>query len=177
MKRAVSPLAAMFIGGLIYVLWRSDNLLVSHWFAMLGAGRLVATLRAAAAPYAHSFPPWVYYSLPQALWLYSGLRAFHLIWGGSHPRALNLWSSTFAAFAFGSELGQRLGLVPGRFDWLDLGLLIAAFLAASFSNFGIITISGRSSDETSLLARSRGILHRAVNARYFGIWQWRRQNR
>jgi hypothetical protein len=170
MKRAAFPLAAVLIGGCIYILWRPDNLVMFHWFAVVGAGGLVATLRDVAASYAHFFPTWFYYSLPQALWFYSGLRAFDIIWGGRHPAALKLWASMFGALAFGSELAQGLGLVPGTFDWLDLGLLVVAFFAAFYSYLSMPIVKGKDSNETSCLARTRSVFRRAVDARNLGIW-------
>lgn len=129
-KRILLSSVALLIGGMIYVLWRSESLLMFSWFRALGIGHVVETLRRNASPYANTFPHWVYFSLPQALWQFSGLLFFYSIWrNASTPHCL-LWAGVFVAIAFGFEIGQFLGVVPGYFETWDLILLIAACLLA-----------------------------------------------
>lgn len=44
-RPAIHVLTPLAIGGLIYVLWRSDSLLMFRWFEALGVAKLVAQLR------------------------------------------------------------------------------------------------------------------------------------
>ena len=121
---------ALLTGGMIYVLWRAETLLMFNWFDMLGIGPTVEMLRKYAAPYSHALPYWVYYSLPQALWLFSGILFFHWIWRKGSVINHMLWTALFATVAFGLELGQYLKIVPGCFAIWDLLLLVAALLSA-----------------------------------------------
>jgi hypothetical protein len=105
------------------------------WFDALGAKSLVMALRAYARPYSSAFPHWVYFSLPQALWFFSGIVAFNCIWGTTSTLLYDrLWILAFVGIAFGFEVGQFLGLVPGHFDILDVVLLVIAFLGALLVN-------------------------------------------
>lgn len=123
-------IAAMTVGGLIYVLWRPDSLIMFSWFAAIGVDQVIADARAWAQPLRDSVPRFVHDSLPQALWLFSGCLAIHSVWRNWRYRGELLWITLVLTLAFGLELGQALGLMGGVFDYLDLALLIVAFLAA-----------------------------------------------
>ena len=131
-QTATSILAtvAMLAGGMIYVLWRSDTLLMFAWFDALGMRPAVGMLREYAALHFQALPHWVVFSLPQALWLFSGILYFQCIWRGANAASSMLWTGAFVAIAFGFELGQLLNLVPGYFDVWDALSLIAAYLLA-----------------------------------------------
>jgi len=136
MSRAIVAILTMFVGGMTYVLWRPESLTMFSWFCQLGTGQFVDSLRAVAAPYANTFPVWFYYSLPEALWLYSGLASFDVIWAGHVGPAAWVWSGILAALALASEIGQSLGLVPGRFDYMDIALLLVACIVGFPSRVG-----------------------------------------
>jgi hypothetical protein len=123
-------IATMFVGGMIYVLWRPDTLIMFSWFKTLGLQNSVEELRRVASPYASIFPSWVIYALPQALWFFSGLVAFHSIWATRSKKIYWIYFSGFVSIAFTTEFGQLLNVVPGHFDVSDvLWLLIAGILA------------------------------------------------
>ena len=121
---------ALLTGGMIYVLWRTETLMMFSWFDKLGIGSTVKMLRNYAAPYSHTLPHWFYYSLPQALWLFSGILFFNCIWHKGSIINYMFWTALFAELAFGWELGQFLKIVPGYFTIWDLLLLVAALLLA-----------------------------------------------
>jgi hypothetical protein len=127
---AVLATMALLIGGMIYVLWRSGPLLMFSWFDAIGLGKLVYALHDFAVPYSHAFPSWVYFSLPEGLWLLSGILYLHCIWRNGSTFGYVLWTSIIVAVAFGYELGQYIHLVPGCFDTLDLIFLAAASVPA-----------------------------------------------
>jgi hypothetical protein len=133
MKNAILGTAGLFVGGMLYVLARTRSLLMFKWFEVLGIGQEVQALRAFGGPYVKSLPQWVYFSLPQALWCFSGLLLFSSIWGFNSanlwPR--RAWILAFSVFAVGLEVGQGLHWVPGRFDIADLMLLIIAICAST----------------------------------------------
>jgi hypothetical protein len=130
MKKGVA-LIAMLLGGMLYITGRSESLRMFAWLGSIGARDEIQDLRSFAAPYIIFLPRWVFYSLPQALWYLSGLLSFDCIWGlGTHARrACRVWSLAFSVIAFGSEIGQYFRWAPGRFDPLDLTLLVASLIA------------------------------------------------
>ena len=130
MKKVLLASVALLIGGMIYVLWRSQSLLMFCWFDTLGIGQLVETLREIASPYSHAFPHWIYFSLPQALWLFSGILFFYYIWRNGSTVSYILWTAVFVTIAFGFELGQFLNVVPGYCEVWDVLSLVVACLSA-----------------------------------------------
>ncbi len=118
----------MVLGGSIYVLWRPSSLVMFGWFSAIGLGQPVEVLRQWVAPFAVHLPSWVYYSLPQALWLLSGCVAIHAIWKDWHLVSAQTWALIVLAIASGGEIGQALHVVPGVYDPTDLVLLVAAFV-------------------------------------------------
>jgi hypothetical protein len=125
MKKGISGALTILAGGLIYVFWRRDSLLMFSWFTALGIAPVVDALRAAAAPVFTVFPSWIYFSLPHGLYLYGGLMCFEALWQGSADLGSRVWPAAFAALTIGAELGQRWSVIPGQFDWVDLGVLLA----------------------------------------------------
>jgi len=127
--RKTTAAIAMFIGGMLYVSSRSESLIMFRWFDVMGLRNEVQAFRALTVPYLELFPKWVYLSLPQALWYFSGLLAFECIWGSMAAtcRQRCAWVLTFSGMALGLEIGQWLHLVPGRFDILDLAFMLLAW--------------------------------------------------
>lgn len=123
-------MASMTLGGMVYVLWRPESLKMFAWFSALGLDRPVDALRTWAAAYAQAFPSWVYLSLPQALWLFSGCLAVYLIWRDAPYRQEQFWMAAVVLLAVGGELGQAAGVIQGAFDPMDLALIVLAFIAA-----------------------------------------------
>jgi hypothetical protein len=138
MKRAipiVSAVSALLVGGLIYVIWRPESLVMFRWFDALSLEGVVATLRAYGASHSRTFPEWVYFSLPQGLWIMSGIVLLGCVWA-NNSRAALAWPLGFALFGFSLEGAQYAGWLPGRFDQLDLlFLVIASCLAGSVLYF------------------------------------------
>jgi hypothetical protein len=130
MRKIIIAIIAIFLGGMIYVCWRSNSLLMFTWFDALGMRSEVLTLRQYAKPYSDTLPRWVIFSLPQALWLLGGMVAFSWIWGKHDVLNKRLWSIAFCSVALGFEFGQLIGLVPGHFDVLDVASLILAIAFA-----------------------------------------------
>ena len=129
MKKTVAAIVVMLMGGGLYVSARSTSLTMFRWFDRAGLRDEVEILRAVAAPHLGALPRWMFFSLPQALWFFSGLLAFQCVWvhGGRNERQRWAWILTFSCAGFGMEVGQLFGILPGRFDPLDLVLLIVAW--------------------------------------------------
>jgi hypothetical protein len=130
MWKALLASIALVTGGMVYVLWRSDSLLMFSWFEAGGAIGLVHLVRQNVSAYRSALPGWFIFSLPQALWLFSGIIYFHCIWGDTGALGYKLWMGAFVTIAVAFEAGQLLAFVPGCFDVYDVLLLAVACLSA-----------------------------------------------
>jgi hypothetical protein len=147
--KTASALVAMSIGGMLYILSRSTTLVMFRWFRFIGIINGIQALRSSAHPYLDLLPNWVYFSLPEGLWYLSGLLAFEAIWGSEARlrRQRRAWLILFSLLAVGSELGQLPGWVPGRFDFMDLAALLAAWVV--FASIGLIESYRRAQERSS----------------------------
>src|SRR4051812_27575178 len=101
------------LGTAIYTIWRSQNLIVFHWYAIAGLIPLVADARHALYGYRSVIPQPILYSLPDALWVYSFTATLVLIWRReSVSLQKGLWLLSPSMLALGAEFGQALHLVP-----------------------------------------------------------------
>lgn len=121
----------MFLGGMIYILWRSDTLTMFSWFNYLGISEVIGKIRIASESFSTVLPNWLVYSAPNALWFFSGIVVFDLIWNQETKMKI-LWLSLFCLLAVGSEIAQAVGIVEGTFDYQDIILMIIAGLLAFF---------------------------------------------
>jgi len=133
MRKALCAITAMFIGGLLYISSRSESLTMFRWFALMGLREEVNAFRVVSRPYLSLLPGWIRFSLPQALWYFSGLLSFDCIWGATPSNCwkYRAWLTMFSGLAVGMELGQYFRWVPGQFDIVDLTMLMVAWSAAS----------------------------------------------
>ncbi len=129
-KMWILSIASMIFGGMIYVLWRPTSLKMFSWFSALGINQFIANMRIWAASLSGFFPAWIYFSLPKAMWLFSGCLAVHLIWKDYRCWQEQLWMVIVLSLALGGELGQAAGIIGGVFDILDLALIFVAFFMA-----------------------------------------------
>ena len=104
----------LIIGGLIYILFRTDSLVMFKWFAALSLDKPIEYLRDSTLTVKNHLPDWFLFSLPDGLWIFSYI--------------------TF-------ELGQLFNIVPGTFDAIDLIFYIAGavFPLVFFKNNLLIT--------------------------------------
>jgi predicted Abi (CAAX) family protease len=103
------------------------------WLEKIGLDSYVESLRNYTRWLAIFLPTWIIFSLPNALWLFSGILIFETIWGSKQSTGKIFWLSLFLITAIGAEIAQGLSLLPGTFDWQDILLmLIACFCAILF---------------------------------------------
>jgi hypothetical protein len=124
----------VFTGGGIYSLWRSKSLLVFSWYRWVGLYGPMLSLRAYLAGVKHLIPGPILYSLPDGLWVYSFTALMGYIWYQQPQRYARLfWTLLPVSMAVGAEIGQRLRLVPGTFDWADMSSYLVAWALATVS--------------------------------------------
>ena len=118
------------VGGLIYILFRTESLLMFRWAESLSLTDLITRGRAAAAPLLPYVPGFVLFSVPDGVWVFSATAFFARLWHDGPMWMRAGWIGAAPAMAIGGELGQIVGLVPGTFDVLDMIAYIGATLGA-----------------------------------------------
>ena len=68
-------LTSLFIGGCLYLLYRSDSLVMFRWCQSLGVYDFIISLR----PQGH-YDNWLVYSLPDGLWMLAYVLLMGAIW-------------------------------------------------------------------------------------------------
>lgn len=122
----------LFIGGVIYLLFRTENLKMFEWFEIMKLDLVVKNLRMLSLVRNFEYPYWIVFCLPNALWVYSLTAYLLLVWKNS--KGAIFWFLLGPAIGLSSELLQINGIFPGTFDSADL-----AFTAV-FSVFPLITV-------------------------------------
>ncbi len=132
----------VFLGGLIYLTYRAETLLMFSWSKYIGFTDFVNFLRTDIQLQNLAIPNWVKFSLPDALWLFSFTYIILFLWDFKINRQSAFWIILAPTVGLFSELGQLVEVIPGTFDKMDLLLLLLATISPfSFvSNFKSIKI-------------------------------------
>lgn len=103
-----------FVGGMIYLMFRDESLVMFRWCEELHIKGYIDSLRIPC-----TLPQWVVYSLPDGLWLCSYVLFISVVWNFDLKHG---WPYIFSlpTIAIASELAQAFGWVRGTFDWVDL---------------------------------------------------------
>lgn len=120
----------LFLGAIIYVLFRSESLLMFNWFHLLGVDEIIRSLRIQAAPYRNCIPEFILFSIPDGVWVYSITVLMGALWHNTSLSVRFFWVSIGPILGIGGELGQILGFVPGTFDYNDLLICFSAIVGA-----------------------------------------------
>ena len=105
-------------GGMIYILFREEELLLYTFANHIGIGEELLQLRF-SLPSVHP-PLWISNSLPDGWWSASYVLLRH---GRRRPfgaRSQLCWASVIPLLGIISELMQGIGILPGVFDIADL---------------------------------------------------------
>lgn len=132
----------MFLGGMIYLLWRPQTLVMFSWCRSLGIWELVRQMREASASVKEVLPIWFIYSLPQALWCFSGLCCIHAIW--NRKAGERFWIAVVLLGSLSIEVMQFFHVISGSFDAVDFWLIILFYFLFEFS---IQTFKGENHEE------------------------------
>jgi hypothetical protein len=111
---------SIFLGGLIYILFRPTNLVMFEWFDELNLTELFNLLRLYFLPVKNSLPEWFIYSLPDGLWLLSFNLLMIQIWINESKFYQWFWTTILPTIAVSYEIGQLLNIFSGTFDPNDL---------------------------------------------------------
>lgn len=117
--------ATLFVGAMIYVLWRQDTLVYFGWLDMVGLSAPVETMRAYSIPFYPSIPDWMVYSLPNGLWAFSYALLIACLWRDNTSKIKYLWYASVPLLCIGWEMLQFTGTIRGVFCFNDLFLSAA----------------------------------------------------
>jgi hypothetical protein len=117
---------SLFLASAIYILFRSESLLMFRWANSLGLLPFIHSLRSYSLGLKPIIPAWVVYSLPFALWTISYMLFIQAIWFGHKSIYRVIWFWAVPVISVAAELGQYPRLVPGTFDIFDLLTIVFA---------------------------------------------------
>lgn len=109
----------IMIGGLLYIFFRSTSIRMFKWFDFLGLENIIQLIRSSLYNVKSNIPNWIYFSLPDGLWVYSFTSAILIYWDTNQERA-RIWLLIPFFSGILSEILQYFSLFPGTFDYLDL---------------------------------------------------------
>lgn len=116
--KAMIGAASLTLGGLIYIQYRTDSLLMFDWFHGLGLTDYIENLRNnAQMPNVYG---WVKYNMPAGLWVFAYMFVIDSIWGKDKNNVYMFFLFVLPLLAIASELMQYVGMLPGTFDFMDL---------------------------------------------------------
>lgn len=126
-KFFINVVFPLLLGGLIYILFRSENLLMFSWIKFCKIYSIISFFRE------HNFtkylPQWFLYSFPDALWVYSFCCFFKIIWI-KETKIFFILSGIIIVLSLITELMQHTKIIAGTFDLTDFFFI---FLAGIFS--------------------------------------------
>ncbi len=117
----------LFLGGLIYLSFRKNNLRFFNWFDKIGCSEYINEFRLIVNPYKDFFPNWFYYSLPDGLWVYSFTSCILINWSSGIEKLKYL---LLLPLIFGCliEFAQAIKIFEGTYDPVDLLLGVLAYI-------------------------------------------------
>ena len=123
----INVIFPLVFGVIIYVIFRDDSIRLFEWLNNLGFVNTIDSIKETTAILKNHTPAWVYYSLPDGLWIYSLTSAFLLIWNPIYgiKKILALIPLIFGLMI---ELAQEKKIINGTFDFQDVSFLILFFL-------------------------------------------------
>lgn len=122
----IFSILSLLTGGLIYLGYRTETLLMFKWVDYLGLSPWVKQLRTFCTEF--PLPSWVYYSLPDGLWLLSYMLFMNIIWSKKEEIQYIIWLYILPIIAIVSEILQIFISGIGTFDIIDLLSYVSAIL-------------------------------------------------
>ena len=111
-------LVPVIIGGFIYIIFRSEKLLMFDWFQILHLQKLIQELRNLDESY--NVPSWFKYNFPDGLWIFSYVLISLHIWKYTISKQSIFWIFSIPIVAIFSEILQFLKIFSGTFDVVDI---------------------------------------------------------
>ncbi|SFI40004.1 hypothetical protein SAMN04487775_101127 [Treponema bryantii] len=120
---------SLFIGGSIYLFYRSHTLIMFSWLRFLNLEKYFTqnTFNSNS-----TFLSFCVYSLPNGLWSFSAILLFGIVWKNSIRHFL-FFSIVFTLVNLLFEFLQLFNVIPGTFDFIDILVLLISLLAGIFA--------------------------------------------
>jgi len=127
---------AVFVGGLIYILFRPVEPVFFNWFSTVGIENWLSIVREKSLSFYSFLPQWIVYSLSNGLWAFAYTIIVLSIWTGSNSFLKYFWYLSIPVLVFGFELLQLTGELQGTFClndiiWGAIGITIGFIMANS----------------------------------------------
>ena len=124
LKLYAAAVLSLFCGGCIYLLFRSETLLMFKWADSLQLKESILHVRQQFILF--QVPEIFIYALPDGLWSLSYILFMEALWLGDKKSWI--YASVVPAIGFLSEFFQLLGIIQGTFDIWDAIFYIAPFI-------------------------------------------------
>lgn len=111
---------ALFLGGIIYVLFRASEPVFFGWLRTAGLGNWLYFVRQTTLNWSLYLPDWLIYSLPDGLWAFGYALLISSIWAERSSGIRYLWLASIPVLVLGFEGLQYPGIVSGTFCVEDL---------------------------------------------------------
>jgi hypothetical protein len=121
----------ILIGGLIYILTRPDRLLMFDWFNQIGIGENIAKLRH-ETDFKQFLNNWIIYNSPAWIWTFSLTVLLGVIWNYKMNRESIIVLLIPLLLGVLSEISQKIGVINGTYDFVDMILYIIGGLSGIF---------------------------------------------
>lgn len=135
-------------GALIYVLARSEFLLVFRWLETLGLHSTVAAARDYLGPAMETLSDFILFSYPDGAWVFGFVCQMAWTWRDRPGLEASLWVSLGPILGLAGELGQLVGWVPGTFDISDLLAMVGMWGLARALIWRVTRVTGASHANT-----------------------------
>jgi len=120
----------ILLGGLIYTLYRSKNILLFDWYNYLGFSQNIIQFRKIFNPNDLVFSNFLTQNLPDGLWVYSFASCMLLIWRDHQSTHKYLYIIIPIFLSITSEFLQLYNVLSGTYDIKDiLSYVIFSILA------------------------------------------------
>ena len=117
----------LFTGGMIYVLYRPQTLLLFHVAGGLGMTDIIEQWRQMATAWHPA--AFTVYCLPAGLWALSYVLIVGTLTQGLPTIRRWVAVASIPLLGIASEVMQALSIIPGTFDWADLALYVLPLIA------------------------------------------------
>ncbi|WP_412851020.1 hypothetical protein ACL0VS_08535 [Chryseobacterium sp. PMSZPI] len=134
--RIIICFLSILLGGFIYIIFRTEKLIMFDWFEYLNLSEEINIIRNFKNVY--SFPNWFIYNLPDGLWIFSYTAISLEIWKHSIIKQNIFWIFSIPIIAVLSEFFQVFKIVPGTFDFTDMIFYLLGTFSACFISIKII---------------------------------------
>lgn len=125
---------ALLLGGIIYLTFRTSQLLLFRTFKLIGFEEYINQWRQAINL---SLPQWAIFCLPDALWASAYILIIDTLLNKYTLKTKLIVASIIPSIGIVSELMQALQLLPGTFDIFDIVAYSVPFLLYIFINLTI----------------------------------------